>query len=272
MPIAFAQNAAPIASATTRAKPLAFEVVSIGLDKAPPSAAVFDQDGPAADGYRSHQSLGFPLLTAYVPQTGGAAMYSFNQIKGLPDWISDRYDIEARIADADRAEWQNPASRKVMLQSMLQSLLADRCKLVVHRAVKETQVKTLIVAKGGPKLKETDPAAQLPPGNKLPWGGVLVSHPDGLYFYDTSMASFASFLANLVNQGQPVQDKTGLTDRYDFAIKSIPQDSPAGGDASESPLATEVFSALPALGLKFASEKGHVETLVIDHIVRPSQN
>src|ERR1035441_1818859 len=149
------QTSANAGSAPVRA--YAFEVISIRRNKTPTTLEVLAHDGPTADGYRNHSPLLLPLLTAYVPQAGGAAFYTFDQIKGIPDWlVGERYDVDARIADQDRAKWKKPAAQKAMLASMLQSLLTDRCKLAVHREMKETQVTSLMVAKGGPKFKETD--------------------------------------------------------------------------------------------------------------------
>ena len=141
--------AGPTAMTTTTAaalpaKAYAFEVISIRPNTTPMQPMMGPpQFGPTADGYRStNQSLLIPLLTAYVPQVGGTAFYSpQDQIKGLPDWLmSERYDIDARIADEDRAEWQKPDAQKAMLQSMLQAMLVERCKLTMHREVKETGV------------------------------------------------------------------------------------------------------------------------------------
>jgi len=241
------------------------------------------QDGPTPDGYRSHQPLVLLLLTAYVPQVGGAAFYNFqDQIKGLPDWLlSDGYDIDARIANEDRAEWQKPDAQKVMLRGMLQALLAERCRLAVHRELKDSKVTTLVVAKDGPKFKETDPTVEHPAGETLSWGGVLVFNQNGMSFYDTSMASFGSFLSSLANQGHLVQDKTGLTGQYDFTLKfgkptadEQQDDSTAAADprSGRTPLASMILSGLNNLGLKLDSEKGQVETLVIDHMERPSEN
>ncbi len=265
-------TATPVPAATATPAPTnayAFDVVSIRQIKTPLTRAMAAQDGPTPDGYRSHQPLLLVLLTAYVPQVGGAAFYNFqDQIKGLPDWLlSDGYDIDARIADQDRAEWQKPDAQKVMLRAMLQALLADRCKLAVHREVKETQVTTLVVAKGGPKIKETDPAVEHPGGQKLPFGGVMVLNKEGIHFYGASMASLASIVSSMANQG-PVQDKTGLTGLYDFTF-APPADE---ADPGISPLAAMFLSGLNSLGLKLGSAKGQVETLVIDHIERPSEN
>ena len=264
---------ATTAPAPTRA--YAFDVFSIRQNKTPATVAVLKQDGPTADGYRSHQPLALLLLTAYVPQVGGAAFYTIDQIKGLPDWMmSDGYDIDARIADEDRTEWQKPEMQKVMLRAMLQAMLAERCKLAVHRGVKETHVTTLVVAKGGPKFKETDPTVEHPAGHTMPFGGVLVGHgEDGMSFYDTSMASFASLLSSWANGGRPVQDKTGLTGKYDFTLKFGSQgESADDADLGISPLGEMILSGLNNIGLKLESGKGQVETLVIDHMERPSEN
>jgi uncharacterized protein (TIGR03435 family) len=71
------------------------------------------------------------------------------QISG-PDWISStRFDIKAKM----------PAgSSKDDAPLMLQSLLEDRFKLSVHRETKDHPVLALVVGKGGPKMKESEPA------------------------------------------------------------------------------------------------------------------
>jgi uncharacterized protein (TIGR03435 family) len=180
--------------------------------------------------------------------------------------MNGRYDIDARIADEDRAEWQKPEARKKMLQAMLQAMFAERCKLVVHRELKDADVYSLVVAKGGPKFKETDPAADHPGGFTLPWGGVMVPSKDGMNMYGASMASFVPYIAMRMNVGRPIQDKTGLTGKYDLVMKR--QDDM--GSASDPDSAMR--SILNDLGLKLESTKGQVETLVIDHMERPSEN
>jgi uncharacterized protein (TIGR03435 family) len=85
--------------------------------------------------------------------------------------------------------------------------------------------------------------------------------------YGTSMGLVATILSQMGNLGRPVQDKTGLTGLYDISIKPE-MEAPAGGgppDRSEM-----VFSAVDSLGLKLDSGKAPVETLVIDHMDKPS--
>jgi uncharacterized protein (TIGR03435 family) len=271
---------APVAAvAPAPAKAYAFDVVSIRQNKSAPSAGMQQQFGPTPDGFRmTNVSLYTAILTAYVPQVGGTTFYTNSQIKGIPDWLmTERYDIDARISEEDRAEWQKPASQLTMLQAMLQAMLVERCKLAVHREIKEVAVYSLVVAKGGVKFKETDPTVEHPNGVKLPWGGVLVPPTqNGMSFYGASMASFASVISSMANLGHPVQDKTGLTGRYDLVLKFPDRSGPAtseqqGGTAASDP-GSSAFSILKDLGLELQPAKGSVETLVIDHMERPSEN
>ena len=77
------------------------------------------------------------------------------QVQG-PSWMTpmaQRFDIVANL----------PAgATKEQVPQMLQALLAERFKLVIHRDTKEHNVYALVVAKGGAKIKETQ--EQLPSG------------------------------------------------------------------------------------------------------------
>jgi uncharacterized protein (TIGR03435 family) len=263
------------AAAPTPAKAYTFEVVSIRQNKSPIRMEKGAPDvGPTADGYRMRNiSMMTPLLTAFPPQVGGGAFYPYDQLKGLPDW-QERYDIEARISDEDRAEWQKPERQRVMLQSMLQAMLVDRCKLVVHREVKDVPIYALVVAKGGVKFKETDPKVEHPDGFKLPGGGVEVmnfSKGVSIGFYGITMAPLASWLSG---GGTPVQDKTGLTGKYDVVLKRVEMgpapDEPGGASASD-PVGANQWD-IKSLGLELKPAKGQVETLVIDHMEKPTEN
>src|SRR5216684_8699142 len=71
-----------------------------------------------------------------------------HQISG-PDWMAaERFNITAKLPDG---------ATKDQVNVMLQALLAERFKLTVHRETKERPVYALIVGKGGPKLRESEP-------------------------------------------------------------------------------------------------------------------
>jgi len=161
---------------------------------------------------------------------------------------------------------------------MLQAMLAERCKLAVHREMKDTSVYFLTVGKGGPKFKEVNPADAAPAGVTLPGGAVLAQSNDGMRMYDTTIGLVTTMLSSMGGMGglgRPALDKTGLTGRYDIVIKRQDMMSPpaAPGEASAPPdPVSMVMSVADSLGLKLEPGKGQMETLVIDHIEKPSEN
>jgi uncharacterized protein (TIGR03435 family) len=85
--------------------------------------------------------------------------------------------------------------------------------------------------------------------------------------------------------GRTVVDKTGLTGKYDFILKFTPEEGDAadfkGPDSGPGPggappadsSGPSIFAAIQEqLGLKLESQKGPVDTLVIDHVEKPSEN
>ena len=91
-PGTWAQSAAP-----------AFDVVSVRENK----TGGAQQFGPTADGYRmANGPLAAAILTAYIPQSGKAAFFTPN-LPGMPEWAQRaRFDINAKVGEADLANWQ----------------------------------------------------------------------------------------------------------------------------------------------------------------------
>jgi uncharacterized protein (TIGR03435 family) len=117
----------------------------------------------------------------------------------------------------------------------------------------------LVIAKGGFKLKQAQGAENLY-GMSTNWGLISVrGGPIG--------ARFIVGLSNFV--GRVVIDKTGLTGYYDITLKWTP-DGTAAGDPDAPP---DLFTALEEqLGLKLVPARGPVDTIVIDHVERLSEN
>jgi uncharacterized protein (TIGR03435 family) len=260
------------ATKVVEGKTWTFEVVSVRRNLSRDRVNDF---GPTADGYHATcQPVMLAILTAFAPQSGDGALFGGANLLGLPEWAkNETYDIDAKVGEADLADWRNPAMEKVMLRSMLQTMLADRFKLTAHREVNEVPVFALVLAKGGPKFKEAVPDEPHPGTAAIPGGGGFMAPGDGggkVRFIDTTMSSFASIMSNLA--GRPVQDRTGLTGRYDLSFqKPTPMGSPSAGQDAGDPGAT-IFSVMDELGLKLQPTKGETETLVIDHVERPSEN
>jgi uncharacterized protein (TIGR03435 family) len=277
--MAFAQAPAIPAAATPAAKPPAFDVISIRQNVTPMGPSMGPpQFGPTPDGYRAiGVPLMLPILTAYVPASG-AAFFTNDHITGLPDWATrDRFDIDAKVADEDLPEWQKPPAQKAMLQAMMQSLLTDRCKMVTHRETKEVAVYSMLVGKSGPKFKETDPTVTHE-GIKLPFGGTISPGPDGMTLFAVPMQSLATLLSSMGpmgSGGRPILDKTGLTGLYDIVLTRAQMASAQPGSQDGTSAADPgrgASAVLESLGLKLEPGRAPVETLVIDHIEKPSQN
>ena len=210
------------------------------------------------------------ILTAY-----GIQKY---QLIGGPTWMeSEGFDIEAK-ADSNVNQAQ--------LLLMLQSLLADRFKLAVHRETKELPVYDLTAAKGTfdpPPPDEhgcepLDPTAPPHPG-PIPCGFPRIGMSGSLDAGKMTMAQLVYTLAMIV--GRPVIDQTGFKGTFDLHLKFAPDQAarglPGGGlsaaPADPDPSRPNIMEALrEQLGLKLTSSKGPVEVLVIDHAERPSAN
>ena len=174
-----------------------------------------------------------------------------SQISG-PGWMgSDRFDITAKA--------DNPVGDKE-LKLMMQALLADRFKLAFHRQEKELKSFVLMVAKGGPKLKEAG-------GDGTP---SMRNSANGTVAKSTTMKELGDMMSGPLQT--PVVDMTGLKGRYDFAIdftNYLPADM-----TTMRPDATSVLMvALPGeLGLKLEPRKEMVQVMVVDQVEKPSEN
>ena len=278
IPLAVAQNTAPSASATTPAKTLAFDVVSIRPSK--PGTNMRTQWGTTPDGDSvTGQSMLTTILLAYFPQ--GMTYWSRDRVSGAPPWLSDQYDIVAKVSEADLAEWQKQGrtlDKEPMFRQMLQSMLADRDHLAAHMAPgPPISGWSLEAGKHVPRLTESKPGETLPDGMKLHDGGVMAPYQPGdkprLAFYAATMADLGEILSH-VSAGHPVQDHTGLTGHYDFVVNWVEDPNskvPAGFIDPNDP---DPLSRLDidALGLHVTPIKLPADTLVIDHIEKPSEN
>lgn len=199
--------------------------------------------------------------------------------------VSYAYDMPWARISGDTSGWgaiyevdatSNPKATEAEVRLMLQSLLLDRFKMVVHRVTKDADGYALLVAKGGPKMqaaKEGEmpalpewmrgPAAD-PAGME---GLVVGTMPERAVGSITgrrvTMLQLTETLQRMLNTA--VVDQTGLSGKYYFGFRYAKEDDP---DIPYPSLA----GAIAELGLKLEKYKGPVEMLVIDHTERPSDN
>lgn len=217
-------------------------------------------------------------------ETGGSVQeiigFAFNvnssdQLDGQPSWISSqRFDITAKASEDEIAAIHRlPAMQQITeVRLMMQSLLADRFKLKVSFKTAERPVYALVIAKGGPKLKEVQVDPLPPPGMRPQPGAHIPSlGRTGANEYTATawdMPSMADFLSRFDEVGhRVVVDETGLKGHYDFVLSGISVGPSADGTT------TSIFTALKEqLDLELVPRKAPVEVLVIDRIEPPSEN
>lgn len=182
------------------------------------------------------------------------------QVSG-PAWIGDeRYDISAKAA--------NPAGEQ-QLRAMLQNLLAERFKIVLHHEKRVLPFYALLVAKNGPKLARGNP------------DGKSELHPKGamLSAQDTSMGEVADLLTQIATRLNlpPAFDLTGLNGRYTFTVDASDflQSIGAGNVAPDpSAIITGVSEILQdQLGLKAELRKALTDVVIVDRAEKlPTEN
>jgi uncharacterized protein (TIGR03435 family) len=195
--------------------------------------------------------------------------------RGLPDWTkTERYDITAKVTGPEVSQYQKLtlAQRKMMLQRVL----ADRFKLQIHGETMAIPVYDLVLSRSGSKMSRAE-AEDVPANGRV----VFFTGRGQLTGKGAKMADLAFALSD-IGLGREVHDLTGLTGRYNFTLQFTPdQDaapmSESGGQpqnaSSPDALGPTLFTAIQEqLGLRLQSDKAPVESLVIDHIEKPSEN
>jgi uncharacterized protein (TIGR03435 family) len=174
------------------------------------------------------------------------------QFFGAPGWLSsDRFDIAARAAD--------PASQAQVMH-MLQSLLAERFHLALHRETRDLPLYVLSVGKNGPKLT---PGTDGAPGFQILNGA--------LSFHKLSMSVLADRLPGIFKEleHRPVLDKTGIDGLFDFVMKLADTDAEAKQSIMSGDDRPSVFEIMQEqFGLKLELQKVPADVIVIDHVER----
>jgi uncharacterized protein (TIGR03435 family) len=248
-----------------------------------PSGGLFRAVSQSAQGY-----IGFAYK---LTQTQRTILES-----ELPKWAhEDQFDIEARTS---------ASATKDQMRLMMQSLLADRFRLVVHIETRRLPVFALVLVKQekiGTQLRryEDDPpcslsagpdaAATAPPqsfvGGIPPICDAFIGYmsPDGHASFgarNVSMQEIADSLPGFPNAelDRPVVDRTGLSGKFDFwldmnadVLKRLTGQPPAEAQ-SDSAVPAFIEMLRDDLGLKLEPITGPVDALVVDRIEEPVAN
>jgi uncharacterized protein (TIGR03435 family) len=202
--------------------------------------------------------------------------------------VAARYDIDA-TAEKDAIPAGTPTKvRDEKMRLMLQTLLADRFKMVVHRETKELPVYVVTVAKGGPKLQKAAVEEKDCPDPGGPNDPVRCHSADGgdlrgIHAKAISMEDLASLAETFGDR--PVLDRTGIQGLFNIQTEGWVSLKPrrprtqeptpeqaAEDQALADPGRPTLFQIFDRLGLKLESTKAPVEVFVIERLEKPSEN
>jgi uncharacterized protein (TIGR03435 family) len=223
----------------------------------------------------------------------------FNYFRGLsskaPAWVTGGFDVSADRFDITARSDERPT--KDQMRMMMQALLADRFKLIVHHETRQAPIFALVLAKpgqsgaslvphpashtcavegadgGASNVPATGPAAGELPGVC----GVIAHLPTkasghirfgGRGVMLSLLASSLPTMTGMAMIPRPVVDETGLSQTFDFTLDWVPEFN-APSDAS-GPNFREALKG--QLGLKLEPKQGSVNILVIDRVEHPSAN
>jgi uncharacterized protein (TIGR03435 family) len=214
---------------------------------------------------------------------------SYFQLKSQSSLDDERFNVTAKLPDG---------ATKEQFLHMQQNLLLERFGLKFHYEQKEMQGYELVVAKNGPKFRESEPEPPKDPSPTTQAGPAaetkdgfpftrgrdgLPTIPKGMTGYwmsgnvargqwvRTTVEKIALFLSDQV--GAPVADSTGLKGEYDLSLEWTPEAPNVMPTASESSFPSLLTAIQEQLGLKLQSKKVTIEIFVIDHTEKtPTEN
>jgi len=238
-----------------QSRPLSFEAAVVKVN----------QSGRTSEDLRPGQFA----LGNFSPRLLVAIAYHVREdaVYGGPGWLdSSRYDVIAKPGSASSEDRFR----------MLQTLLAERFKLAVHRDERTASGYALVVDKSGMKLRPIDPPNTGEPSCRTGRGEPSQMH----LVCRTTMTDLAAYLPHLSPStfDLPVVDQTGLNGAFEFKLDwavqthaGVPGYQDAVPQASAGPGGTvTLLDALRSqLGLKLERRKIPLPIVIVDHVEKP---
>ena len=206
----------------------------------------------------------------------GAAPVPVREVVGAPEWVNtERYDVTTKPPAGSTAAQRREMPRRMFI---------DRMKLVAHVEERERDTFALVLARSdgrlGPNLKPSTLDCAPRPAGAAPAAAPPVSADArrrcGGSFGPGSIVSGGTTIDVLVQSlgglaGGLVNNRTGLQGLYSVELHFAPNGLASDDKRGDEP--PQFLTALQEqLGLKLQPEKTMVPVLVIDSIVRPTEN
>jgi len=274
---------------------MAFDVASVkrDLEPYPPDGRPPHSNFPLGSGDAYSTNGGLLIATkwplyVFIGFAYKTTTYENSRLtQQLPKWASiEHFDIEARAEGTPT---------KDQMRLMMQSLLAQRFKLAVHREVEQVPVYGVVEEKTGrlgpnfrPHAAEqpcsatgTSSDQQTSESTQLMPCGTMSGHFFSGRMHVEGRGLTLDQLADYLQQMQmpaldrPVLDDTHLAGTYDFTLEWTP-DGPVSLNGAKAQLDETgppfVEALKEQLGLRLVARTGPVNVLVVDHVEEPTAN
>jgi uncharacterized protein (TIGR03435 family) len=195
------------------------------------------------------------------------------RLSTLPPWVySERYDIEAKASSNAKRLGPHGNTSK-WTRDMFHQLLADRFHLVMRVDSKTMPVYALVVARGGPKLKQSNLLDCIFDSAQGGCHSFVLGFGHPLIARAVDMDDLAHYIENWTDL--PVVNRTALAGVFTMSTDGwrpmrLPPPPPNGtGNVDFARLQT-IDAALHGLGLELRKEIAAVPIYTVEQIQRPS--
>jgi uncharacterized protein (TIGR03435 family) len=181
------------------------------------------------------------------------------QITG-PAWLAeDRWDIQAKAPEG---------ATRHQFPEMMQTLLAERFHLQVHREKKDFDGLAMVVGKNGPKLERAAAPATFNTSMRFGGGGKIDAK-------GMTMDTLARLLTDTL--ARPVADETNLEGPYAFTLEYAAYEAHGGMQVrmngplppnvtADTDPGVSVMNSIQKLGLKLEARKVPLDVIVVDRV------
>jgi len=266
---------ASVAAAVNYVPAMTFDVASVRESKADLATGIMISRGFTG----SHARVQNLSIQELVEWAYGINALRMDWPQNLPDDVTQaRYNIEAKGDGETEAALAKLNKDQVELeqQHMLQALLEERFNLKAHWVIRDAKTYELVVVKAG-RMKSTGkpPTAEeaaafgdhaVPTLYARGFSGGGIEH----IAHGASMEEISKMLAEQFRH--PVTDKTGLTGKYDFDLKTYQVYAAERKEDETNPWPTLSGAILDQLGLRLVPGHGPIPILVVEHVEMPSEN
>jgi uncharacterized protein (TIGR03435 family) len=149
------------------------------------------------------------IMLAYV--SADSRVWLSVKLLNSPAWEGQFYDIAAKVSRADLTAWQHQGAEQELLRAAMRTALKERFQLAIHEQPSKGDIFELVVAKGGARLRLTDPANDPRPPGRMEkdrpagggWGQTTEKGRSDKIFWDRSPGG--TFVVFTLENGRKVR-------------------------------------------------------------------